>query len=410
VVAVAALAAACGGAGDLTRVEQEIVVGTEDPGDPAVVMYIGEHAGCSGTLVAPRVVVTASHCLASQPVVGAKIYFGADRASAKAIDVLYSRRHPQYGATQVLNRWLNDIALILLAEDAPAEAQPLPVLPPELSAALQEGAGGRIVGYGVADTGGFGKKHQGTVLISSVSRERFGTSPNPSLTCSGDSGGPLFLAVDGTEYLAGVTSTGDQGCQSEGNFARTDIYLRNFIEPFIASVAPGAAALGARCHYADHCASGGTCIESLGAPLVRYCSKACTAASDCPAGMGCLLGPDGARMCRYPRALPDVLGNYCRNESDCETRTCLGVASTTTRFCAVACNPAESPACPTGFACRPSADRPTVTACFPLTAASGPPRAASGGCAVGSGAGSSAAWSVAALALLAALRRRRRAA
>lgn len=53
------------------------------------------------------------------------------------------------------------------------------------------------------------------------------TSQNPALgndgTCSGDSGGPNYYNLNGTEIVVGVTSSGDSVCRSTNEIARIDV-------------------------------------------------------------------------------------------------------------------------------------------------------------------------------------------
>ena len=50
--------------------------------------------------------------------------------------------------------------------------------------------------------------------------------------CSGDSGGPVFMKTNGTEYIVGVNSYGFIGCIGEGNSARPDTnwsWIKQFV-------------------------------------------------------------------------------------------------------------------------------------------------------------------------------------
>src|SRR6266542_6196421 len=60
-----ALAGCQGGEmGSAGRISSSIIGGTPDSGDPAVILLRGSFGGfCSGTLVAPTVVLTAAHCV-----------------------------------------------------------------------------------------------------------------------------------------------------------------------------------------------------------------------------------------------------------------------------------------------------------------------------------------------------------
>ena len=65
--------AGCGAEVSLGTAEQPIVNGEVDTGDPAVVSVGGF---CTGTLVTPRVVLTAHHCIGSGSTPNFEVYFG----------------------------------------------------------------------------------------------------------------------------------------------------------------------------------------------------------------------------------------------------------------------------------------------------------------------------------------------
>jgi len=62
----------------------------------------------------------------------------------------------------------------------------------------------------------------GTVAVTAASPREITYGSDPSMTCSGDSGGPVFLTVEGLEVLIGVTSRGDPACADHGVGIRVD--------------------------------------------------------------------------------------------------------------------------------------------------------------------------------------------
>ena len=197
-------------------------------GDPAVVA-IGPMDGasdvvprCTGVLVAPRVVLTAAHCVSAEPLAA---WFGGDARSSDevwAIDALEVSQayEPLTGA--------GDLALLYLEQDAP-------VPPLALGPAPTAGERVRIIGFGIDGLGSpFGVKRTGFARVEEILDESLRLVADPSLSCSGDSGGPV-LASDGTrEWVAGIIRSGDAACQDHSTATRVDSYLASFLTPGLA--------------------------------------------------------------------------------------------------------------------------------------------------------------------------------
>lgn len=253
-----------------------ITGGTLDTGDPAVVAVVARRTACdapsppqcTGTLIAPRVVLTAAHCVDAASSAGAlEVVLGADvlaQPTPRHIMVVASSAHPSYDAETKDY----DLALLLLAE--PAGESPVALA----STAMTDAAIGlpvRAVGFG-ATTGGpaivDGKKREGTMLVRSLAQVTFETEPGPALSCGGDSGGPIFFDGGGGEQLVAVTAAGDPGCRSYAINARVDQYVADFIDPFVAMAAAAPV------------------VTSPASPG-DLCDIACERDGDCPAFFSC---------------------------------------------------------------------------------------------------------------------------
>lgn len=248
----------------------QIIGGAETDGDLGVVALTdgtGEPY-CTGTLVSPHVVVTAGHCVFFAPpryvFVGSSAGEGGnflDPAEAYAIDVFDS------------NTLENDLGVVILAEDPPGGATPY-----KLSRrAPVVGELARFVGYGYTETGpggDYGKKYEGSSLITDVAETLFGYGV---ATCNGDSGGPAFVMHEGEELLAGVTSFGDTGCDEYGFDTRVDVFA-DWIDEQVTL------------HDSPTCAADGLCVAvcpepDLDCPPVcvddDICEQRCAADVDC---------------------------------------------------------------------------------------------------------------------------------
>jgi len=419
--AAAALAAAqvsCSsvdGADAVGASQAAITQGTPTTGDLGVVALLESGTlVCTATLVAPRVLLTAAHCLPDGAMPQA--FFGeSPQAGGTSLALLDTIRHPEFDATTLTN----DVALALLSDAAPSGATPWP-LPAAPLGASAVGLPLRLVGFGRTGPNDMTapQKRQGTAVVASLSSQELTFTPSPSQTCSGDSGGPAFATLDGVEVVVGVTSSGDPQCDQRAVDMRVDAYA-SFIEPWLKATAEGAAGPGQRCYYDTNCASSaGACTPALDDPTLSFCSPPCGAGGACPAGLQCLAGDAGSPLCRHPLPSPGAQGAGCQLGSDCATGTCLAPATGGASTCTSSCVSNLPGFCQRGSSCLPAAGDAGVSACFapPPPSPPEPPPGAHGGCVAsgrdrgGPGNGAGAGGVVAGLAALPllAMRRRRR--
>lgn len=195
---------------------------------PSTVALMGPGPGgkwepsCTGTLVAPTVVVTAAHCLQDwwgNPIPASQVrvvygYTEPESAPTSALRaVSTAKSHPDY------NPWAatdadgmgktNDIGIVVLT--APVDNGIVtPILPAsDVDSTLVAGTDVHVVGYGVnnlsTQEGGILYKAV-TPYIRHIQWEMLAGSPGNPDSCNGDSGGPAFVMDGSTLFLAGVTS------------------------------------------------------------------------------------------------------------------------------------------------------------------------------------------------------------
>ena len=209
---------------DVTSSSSPIIGGTTTSAFPAVgALTQGGSPFCTGTVVAPRVVVTAAHCLAGARASSLRFAIGANAfAPTASIRITRVTAHPAYDPDQLVN----DIGVVVLADDAPVT--PIPMNTTALDASWV-GRSLTFVGYGVTSgltQSGAGVKRQVAIPIAQVGAAQFAYTGAKN-TCFGDSGGPaLTRDAQGATVVVGVTSYGDATCRSFGVDTRVDVFRR----------------------------------------------------------------------------------------------------------------------------------------------------------------------------------------
>ncbi|KIZ40219.1 peptidase S1 and S6 chymotrypsin/Hap [Rhodopseudomonas palustris] len=181
----------------------------------SVVTIVGSRGNfCSGTVIAPALVLSAAHCVT--PGADYKIVLYDAQRQPTLRDVARVAAHPDFHPQGIrAHRASADVALLQLAEPLPRSHPPAPLGVPDEP--LAAGQSFRVAGIGVAQRGD-GKSggvvraatlisisHPGRLqirLVDPASQNR-----HPGLgACTGDSGAPVFQDQSGGSVVIGVVS------------------------------------------------------------------------------------------------------------------------------------------------------------------------------------------------------------
>jgi MYXO-CTERM domain-containing protein len=178
---------------------------------------------CTGTLVTPTIVLTAAHCIDGTADVSVEAGLMVDFLGS--VPAVRTGVHPDYCRTcSSQDRDLFDYAFV----EVPAGALGVtelaePIVDQDVwDATIGPGGAVTVVGYGLDEHGGLGRKRKVVTWITAQthSGQEFRAGGDFRDSCDGDSGGPAFVQLpDGRWRQAGIVSRGSKVCGSFGIYA-----------------------------------------------------------------------------------------------------------------------------------------------------------------------------------------------
>ena len=196
--------------------EEKIVNGVIEAGMPGVVALVGPGGKlCTGSLVAPTVILTAAHCVTYQGrpkgLTEALVTNGVDQWPQESARIVASEVFPRWRESESASF---DLATMVL--DRPLVTRPMQMHFDSVQSLL--GRDVEVVGFGVTNgvsQTGSGTKRSTSMTLSKIFLGGFDvvTPPNRQTdSCQGDSGGPALAQVAGRTVILGVVSRGPADC------------------------------------------------------------------------------------------------------------------------------------------------------------------------------------------------------
>jgi hypothetical protein len=217
-----------GGPDDVAATAQDIMNGTWEPtlvnlsaGQQLAIGFLSRGTGdpfCTGTVIAPGVVLTALHCIKDANLSEIRFGVGLPRSPRGRFEV--------YRAAQA--DWEYDIALLQLRQNAVTAVPELVPLsfnrrPLDFSVVGRraEASGYHLIG------GEEPRRRFGVLEITNLLEKALVANGNGVRgVCNGDSGGPLLLELDpGQPVIVGTTEGGNMSCLNDSYFSRPDVLV-----------------------------------------------------------------------------------------------------------------------------------------------------------------------------------------